>query len=88
MPINHPWPRNGPRNMAQKLDDLPKKGSKYWTDVDAEVKLHHLTERPCKHRFDYIEANTVQCINCKIGFFLLEETLKEGHIYKNDKLVI
>ena len=72
-----------------KLDDLPGKGSKYWTSVDAEVKTHELQFNSCKHKFAFNAGNEVECNKCHIGFFLSEGMdLKDGHIYSGKKLVI
>jgi len=75
--------------MAQQLDDLPTRGSKYWTRVDAEVRTHELKIRECKHEFAFNTSSEVECTKCHIGFYLMSgETLKDGHIYIGKKLVI
>lgn len=75
--------------MAQRLDALPRKGAKYWTDVDADIKLHTPHLKECTHEFAQVSANELECKKCHIGFISTPDfKLKDGHIYKGDKLVI
>ena len=71
------------------IPNLPRKGSKYWTDVDADVQLHDMNlSGRCEHVFAKVGANTVECNKCNIGFFTTDEVIKDGHIYKDGKLLI
>lgn len=76
--------------MAQRLDALPRKNAKYWTDVDADVKIYEeITPEKCKHKFARISGDAVECNKCHIGFFITPDfNIKDGHLYKGKKLVI
>ena len=68
---------------------LPKKGSKYWTRVDADVQIHNARQYPCEHEFASTNGNDVECSKCHIGFNLgTRGSLKDKHIYIDGKLVI
>lgn len=89
MPISQVWLNAGQKNMVQELDDLPKSGSKYWTDVDADVEVHTPHLKHCEHVFARTAGNEVECTKCHIGFISTPDfKLKDGHIYLGNKLVI
>lgn len=74
---------------SKDISDLPRKGSKYWTEVDADVKLHTLHYQECKHEFAFNTTNEVECKKCHIGFFLgTRGSLKDGHVYIDGKLAV
>ena len=74
----------------EKLDDLPPSNSKYFTKYKADVIKTEMKEpEPCKHHFVYIKALEVECRNCHIGYYLnIGDKVKDGHIYRKDKLMI
>lgn len=71
----------------KKLDDLPPTKSDYWEHADVYVR--EMTKvNACEHYFEYIEG-TAKCKKCGVGFFLdADDTLKEGHLYREGKLVL
>lgn len=73
---------------GKRLDPLPEKENSYWKH--AEVQRHHLKPaKKCKHSFRHVSSREVECVNCSIGFFIdAGSSLKDGHIYYNDKLII
>ncbi len=69
------------------LPPLPPSSDKYFENAD--VNQHRMEEVPqCKHYFERLTANEVQCKNCPAGFFIKKETVKDGHLYLDGKLVI
>jgi hypothetical protein len=72
----------------RNIGNLPRKGAKYWTDVDAQVEIHEPKHRRCSHEFAHITANELECKKCHIGFYITDEELKNGHIYKKGKFLI
>lgn len=74
--------------MAQRLDNLPRSEDSYWEG--AETNLHELpNSKECKHHFVRLKGNEIECTKCRIGFFVNPgDVLRDGHLYKENKLVI
>lgn len=75
--------------MEQKLGNLPASGDEFWNEA-IKFSNEGRPRKECSHNFIYRSATEAECSNCHIGFFLLGEgeEIKEGHVYKHDKLVI
>jgi hypothetical protein len=65
----------------KKLPDLESDDtSKVWTAQDKSCKEHY---------FRYVNARNVLCKDCGVGYELSGDlTLKEGHIYFKDELLV
>ena len=75
-------------SKKEKLESLPASDDKEWGE--AEIQSWPLKEpKKCEHYFMYLTAGQVKCKNCHIGFFLgIGDSLKEGHLYRQNKLVL
>jgi len=76
--------------MENQLDPLPKSASKYFTKYGANTFKTELKELPkCDHVFKLVKAQETECVKCHMGLFLSpKDKVKDGHIYRNGKLVI
>lgn len=74
----------------KKLGNLPASGSSYFTKYKADTYQVELKKpKPCKHQFVYRKAQEIVCEKCKMGLFLsLGDYLKDGHLYREDKLIL
>jgi hypothetical protein len=75
-------------NDHEKLDNLPESSHKFWRWAD--TKLIEVKASPrCRHYFIRRSGREVECEKCGAGFFLTPEwTLREGHLYLNNKKVL
>ena len=68
-------------SLGREKDKFWKKAEKYRIELDKPKK--------CKHQFIPKSGKEVVCTRCNVGYYLLSEgTLKYGHIYLKDKLVV
>lgn len=72
--------------MAVKLDPLDQKilGGE---SVDFPVR----ESNKCDHggNFRYESATEVRCVKCNFGLYIdVQDRLKDGHLYRRDKLII
>jgi hypothetical protein len=76
--------------MAKKLKDLPASDDKYFTKYEAKVtQTEDKKPKKCKHYFIRRRALEAECQNCHMGLYLeIQDSIKDGHIYRKDKLII
>jgi len=75
-------------DSKKKLDSLPPTSDDYWKDAKVDMHLEKFS-KVCKHHFVHRTSQEVECQLCNIGYFLdPDSVVKEGHIYRNGKLVI
>lgn len=73
-----------------RLDPLPASDDKYFTKYKADIhKVEDKKPPKCEHYFFYYRSGQVECRNCHTGFYLdIGDLLKDGHIYRKNKLII
>lgn len=70
--------------MALKLDPLDKEKLEGEV-INFEIK----TKPPCKHSFEYVSSQEVECVNCKMGLYIeVGDILTDGHLFRGSKLVV
>lgn len=73
-------------NQEKKLNDLPPSTDKYWEFSD--VYAREMKPVECLHYFEIVE-NNAQCKKCGMGLFLDDkDTIKDGHLYRDNKMII
>jgi hypothetical protein len=70
----------------KKLDELPPSSDKYWEFSDRYAR--EMKPNECVHNFEYKDSNA-QCTKCGFGLFIDDrDEIKEGHLYRDGKLII
>lgn len=75
-----------------KLEALPQSTDNYWKD--SEVEQQKQTSKTigdkCDHYFIHRTSMEVECRDCHIGYFLVneDEEIRNGRIYIKNKLVV
>ena len=78
------------KSKKEKLGNLPPSDSEYFTKYEADItKTEMKKPTKCEHYFMYVKAGQIECKNCRMGLYLdVGDLLKDGHLYKNNKLII
>lgn len=73
-----------------KLPPLPPSDDEYFTKDEADTyQVPSGKNEPCRHEFKYASAGAIECGKCRIGLYLDPgDRLRNGHLYRNGKLVI
>ncbi len=81
-------PNSNPLN--QNLNDLPASNDPYFTDYKADITRVEDRKPPkCEHFFFPYKAGQAECEKCHMGLFLdVGDTIKDGHIYRGNKLIV
>lgn len=75
------------------LDPLPASDDPFWGEAKRELvnikkQREMAKQKGCEHYFEKID-NRVECTKCGIGYFAKpDEIVKDGHLYKDDQLII
>lgn len=75
--------------MEKRLPELPRSDSEFWEgevnliDTKKDQEVHK-----CRHNFQILDRE-IKCSKCGLGYFInVNDDIRDGHLYYEDKLVI
>lgn len=76
-----------PNQSGKSLSDLPETKNEFWKDAECELRPTGEV-RTHTHYFEKVEGAKEAKCKCGFGLFLsAEDSVRDGHLYQNDKLV-